>query len=218
MHWNYRLGTGRDGALHRCGVNIVKLRIAIHQHRLRACHMNRHDRRDERVSASDDFVARPDAAGQQRQLQRLRAVGDRQAMRRFTESRKLLLEQLHVLSQDKVAAPANPRHGNIDLRFDLLVLTDQIHELNFPIVHICLSPVCPLNPTNLSYCPPPVKIFDLIKAPSTHLTQAAHVTEATHAAPFPAYFACRTTRACLRASSAFVKYSAGRFMDRIHSA
>jgi hypothetical protein len=45
-----------------------------------------------------------------------------------------------------------------------LVLTDQIHELNLPIVHICLSPVYPLNPANLSYCPTPVKILDSIKA------------------------------------------------------
>ena len=98
--------------------------------------MNRQHRGDERVGAGDDLVARPDAAGQQRELQRLGAVGHRQAVRRLAERRELLLEQLHVFAQDEIAARAHLRHRRVNLRLDLLILRDQVHELNFPIVHI----------------------------------------------------------------------------------
>ena len=85
---------------------------------------------DEGVGAGDDFVARAHAAGHQRHLQRLQPVGHGQAVPDATESRKFLLEQPHVLAQDEIAARADLLHGGIHLRFDLLILPDQIDKLN----------------------------------------------------------------------------------------
>jgi hypothetical protein len=62
-------------------------------------------------------------------------------MRHLAEGRKLLLEQLYVLAQDEITARANLGHCRVHLRFDLLILGYQIHELYFPIVHICLNAV-----------------------------------------------------------------------------
>jgi hypothetical protein len=83
---------------------------------------------------------------------------------------------------------------------------------------MCLNPIRPVDTVNPSYHPPPLNIPDSMMLASTHLTQATYVTDAAYPTPLPAYFACRTTRAGFKTSSAFVKYSAGRFMGRIHSA
>ena len=59
----------------------VGTRLDIDQHRRRTGPLDRRDRRDRGVRHGEDEVARADAAGAQRQLDRVRAAGDADRVR-----------------------------------------------------------------------------------------------------------------------------------------
>ena len=61
MHRDDRLGTIGDRFSNTLGIDAIALGIVIDEHRRSAGVLNRQRRRDERVSAGDDFIARADA-------------------------------------------------------------------------------------------------------------------------------------------------------------
>ena len=67
--------------------------LDVDEHRRRAAVADRVGGGDERVADGDDLVARPDADGQQRQVQRRRAVRDGAGVRRADELGELALER-----------------------------------------------------------------------------------------------------------------------------
>src|SRR6185295_12792955 len=75
-------------------------------------------------------IARADARGQQRQMQRAGAGVDGDAVQRALVRRELLLERLDLGAEDELAGLEHPRDGGGDVCLDGVVLSFQIDERN----------------------------------------------------------------------------------------
>ena len=106
------------------------LRIDVDVDRARADVADRGDGGDEGERHGDDFVAGPDAGGDQREMQRAGAGVDRDAVRRALVGGELLLEGLDFRAEDELAGVEHAPDGGGDVRFDGEVLGFQVDERN----------------------------------------------------------------------------------------
>ena len=101
------------------GSRLKVLRIAVHQHRLRAGMHDGVNGRAEGHGGSDDFIARADAECHQRQMNGSGTTADRSRVRRVFVARELVLELFDARAQaDPVAAQAFDYRGDLGFADD----------------------------------------------------------------------------------------------------
>ena len=82
----------------------------------------------ERVAREEDFVARPDVQGHQRQQERVAPRSAANSVASAAISRQGLFEFLTVGAEHEPARRANPRDGGLDLLLNDGVLTAEIQK------------------------------------------------------------------------------------------
>ena len=90
-------------------------RLDVDQHRHRAGPLDRGDGRDRGVRYREDQVAGADAAGAQRQFDRVGAAADADRVRRPEPGAKAGLERLDLATENVLAAGEHARYRGIDL-------------------------------------------------------------------------------------------------------
>ena len=96
---------------------------------------NRRGRRHEGERHGNHFIARPDAGGQQRQMQRARPRIYADGLGRAAVGRELALERGDFLPENELRAVQHPQDGGVDFRLDRSVLTAEICVRNHPGGH-----------------------------------------------------------------------------------
>ena len=123
-------GSRRDGRFQLRRIERERARVNVHQHRRRAAQLDGRDRGDGRVRHGDDLVARPHAAGAQRQVKRLSAAAHADAKAHADIVRELALEGGGFLAQDVAALFEHARDGlvNLGLVADRIGRVDWLEE------------------------------------------------------------------------------------------
>ena len=124
MHGDDGPGPGRDRGLDAGRVDAFRLRIAIDEHGVRAGDPDGFGGRKKGVRMCDHFVAGSDAHRHQRQPDRVGAVAGSDGMGHPMERRQLLLELLEHRALNVLAALEHALDVGVDLRLNVLVLTD----------------------------------------------------------------------------------------------
>jgi hypothetical protein len=122
------LGPRRNRGGHRLRIEIEARRLDITKDGRRPQPVNRTGRGEEAIRAGDDFVARSDVECHQGQQQR---IGPRRTADRFAGvaiAGELEFQLGDFVAQNKSLFRENPADSSGDLRFDLLVLSDQVDQ------------------------------------------------------------------------------------------
>ena len=131
VHRDHRLGAAGDRALHKRRIEVEARCVGLDRHRHRAAGAHGQPGGDEGVGGDDDFVARPDVHGKQRQLQRRQAVGDADGVPHAAEPREFFLEGLDFRPEDVAAAGVHPFDRGVEFRLDLQVRGLEVQERDF---------------------------------------------------------------------------------------
>ncbi len=135
VYGNDGAGSRSDDLLNQRGINVRGSGIDIHKDRLRPGVANRLGRRDECVRSGNDFIARPDAGRQQRQVQsaRTRIKGD--AVLHLAIIRKRLFKSLDLFPQNERSSAAHPvkRRTNLVSQFGILRSQIEIRHTQFSL-------------------------------------------------------------------------------------
>lgn len=128
MHRDDGPGARRDGALDHGRVDVEGPRIGIDQHRRCAGIADGGDRRDEGHRRGDHLIARPDAEGEQRQVQRRRARVQRDRLARPAIGGEAALEGLDARAGDIGAARQGLEHRGIEFLANARILRADIKQ------------------------------------------------------------------------------------------
>ena len=115
------LGNGRR-------IERSRARLDIGQHRPGTCELDRRHGRDERHRCGHHLVARADAGGEQRHVQRRRASAHRNGMAGAAIAGKVRFEGLDLLAQHVAAAAQHARAGGLEILGQRAVLRLQIEQ------------------------------------------------------------------------------------------
>ncbi len=119
-------GARGDGCFDLRYIHVECHAVDIHKDRRCAGVGDGEDGRNIGVGNSDDLIARPHAAGQQRQVQRFGAVSDADAVRRLAVCCEFLLEGGDLRAQRIAPAWQHLGDGRADLILDTLVLARDV--------------------------------------------------------------------------------------------
>jgi len=121
-----RPGAWRDAFRNARDVHVEGDGIDINEDGCRAAVGDGKDGGDVGVGDGNDLIAGTDAAGQQRQMQRLGAVGDAQAVRGATVGGEFLLECAYLRPQRVATGGQHGSDGGCYLILDLLILARDV--------------------------------------------------------------------------------------------
>jgi hypothetical protein len=121
MHWQDHLGARRDGCLNPAGINVVGSRHRLYRNRDRATLAHRQPGSDIGVRRDNHLVPSANPQGEQRQTQRIQAVGNAHAIPGIRIGRKLLLEGFHILPADVPARAKGRNHRRLNLSLNLAI-------------------------------------------------------------------------------------------------
>jgi len=128
VYGNDRPGSGRDLLLDFLRIDVEGVGFNIDKNGDGLQQRNDLCRGDEGERRRDDLVSGTDSAGAQRQKQCVRAAGDADRESPAVISGNFLFEGGHVRSQDELGLTHDILHGGIDVRFQLLILSLQVHH------------------------------------------------------------------------------------------
>jgi hypothetical protein len=124
------LGARGDGRQQQVHVDVEGVRLNIHENGPRSHQGNDLGRADPGEGNRNDFVARPDAQGAQRDLQRVRAAGAGDAMPRSDVLGQGLLQFQNFRPHDVLAVGQNGPHPLVNFRFVAPVLFFAVNEFH----------------------------------------------------------------------------------------
>jgi hypothetical protein len=110
------------GALQLCGVEVVGDGVAVHEDGRGPYGRDGLGRGEEGVGRDDDLVAGADAARQQREVERRRAVRDADALARADVVRELALERLDLAPEHEGRRVEHALDGRVNLGLERAVL------------------------------------------------------------------------------------------------
>ena len=112
------------------GVEIERRGVNVDENGLRADPVNATGRRKEGVRGGDDFVARADIEGHQRQNKCVGTRGTPDRMAGVAERRDLLFELDDVVAEDEFLSGQHAVHDRTHFVSDFVVLLDQVDQRN----------------------------------------------------------------------------------------
>ena len=130
MDRNDRARPRRDGPLDLRGIDGEVLRLDVDKHRARAHVANSRDSRDEREWHRDDFITRPDARRQQRQMERARARVHAHGFHCLAILCEVAFECRHLFAKDELRTVEHAPNRGVDLTLDTAVLRLKICKWN----------------------------------------------------------------------------------------
>jgi hypothetical protein len=133
MYRQDRLRSRRDRRIELRGIERERLRIDVDEDRFGAGVADGRHRRHEGEGHGDDFVARADASGEQRQVQGARARVDGDAMRGADIGGEFRFECRDLVAEDELAAVEHPVDRLVNFVLDGLVLRAKIEERNHTV-------------------------------------------------------------------------------------
>ena len=128
VHRQDRLGLAGDRPLHRLGVEVIGLRVAVDQHRPGAEPGHAARRREEREGRRDHLVAGADAGGHHRHQQRVGARRHAQGVAHLEVVGELALEGDDLVAHDAALAVADAGDDVEELLAQRTVLRLEVEE------------------------------------------------------------------------------------------
>ena len=114
-------GARRDGRLDARGVDVEGALVRLHRHRRGPALADGQPGGDVGVAGHDDFVARPDVHGAQRQMQGIQAVGHAHAVGGAAVGGVVGLEGIDLGAEDEPAGADHAGNGFVQFRLQFEV-------------------------------------------------------------------------------------------------
>ena len=122
MYRKNGFGAGRDRSFNCARIQRERAGIDIDQHWTRARVDHGRDARHKRERHGDDFVARPNAGSQQRQVQSAGSRVQRNAVACAAISPEILLERRDLSPKNELGTVKNTSYGRVNFRLDAAIL------------------------------------------------------------------------------------------------